>query len=45
MPELQDQPAYVIRMRAKPGCGDKLFELATIGDGEVELFRPLHHGA
>lgn len=31
MPKLQDQPAYVIRMRAKPGCGDKLFELATIG--------------
>lgn len=28
---LQDQPAYVIRMRAKPGAGDKLFELATIG--------------
>ena len=28
---LQDQPAYIIRMRAKPGSGDKLFELATIG--------------
>lgn len=28
---LQDQPAYVIKMRAKPGAGDKLFELATIG--------------
>ncbi len=28
---LKDQPAYIIRMRAKPGTGDKLFELATIG--------------
>ncbi len=28
---LKDQPAYIIRMRAKPGAGDKLFELATIG--------------
>ncbi|MFJ3456307.1 putative quinol monooxygenase [Scandinavium goeteborgense] len=28
---LQDQPAYIIKMRAKPGLGDKLFELATIG--------------
>jgi quinol monooxygenase YgiN len=28
---LQDQPAYIIRMRAKPGSGDKLFELATVG--------------
>jgi quinol monooxygenase YgiN len=28
---LQDQPAYIIKMRAKPGTGDKLFELATIG--------------
>ncbi|WP_205746320.1 putative quinol monooxygenase [Dyella amyloliquefaciens] len=28
---IQDQPAYIIRMRAKPGMGDKLFELATIG--------------
>lgn len=28
---LQDRPAYIIRMRAKPGTGDKLFELATIG--------------
>ncbi|GJG93778.1 putative quinol monooxygenase [Cupriavidus pauculus] len=28
---LQSQPAYIIRMRAKPGAGDKLFELATIG--------------
>lgn len=28
---LQDQPAYVIRMRARPGAGDRLFELATIG--------------
>jgi quinol monooxygenase YgiN len=28
---LQDQPAYLIRMRAKPGMGDKLFELATTG--------------
>jgi quinol monooxygenase YgiN len=28
---LQDQPAYIIRMRAKPGKGDRLFELATIG--------------
>jgi quinol monooxygenase YgiN len=28
---LQDQPAYIIRMRAKPGLGDKLFALATTG--------------
>jgi len=28
---IQDQPAYIIKMRAKPGSGDKLFELATIG--------------
>lgn len=28
---LQDQPAYIIKMRAKSGMGDKLFELATIG--------------
>lgn len=28
---LQDQPGYIIRMRAKPGFGDKLFELANIG--------------
>jgi len=28
---LQDQPAYIIRMRARPGQGDRLFELATAG--------------
>lgn len=28
---LQDQPAYIIKMRAKPGLSDKLFELATAG--------------
>lgn len=28
---LQDQPSYIIRMRAKPGAGDKLFELAATG--------------
>jgi quinol monooxygenase YgiN len=28
---LKDQPAYIIKMRAKPGTGDKLFELATMG--------------
>ena len=28
---LQDQPGYVIRMRAKPGQGHRLFELATSG--------------
>lgn len=28
---LNDQPAYIIKMRAKPGTGDRLFELATIG--------------
>ncbi len=28
---LQDQPAYIIKMRAKPGAGNKLFELATVG--------------
>lgn len=27
----KDQPAYIIKMRAKPGMGDRLFELATIG--------------
>ena len=26
-----DQPSYIIKMRAKPGKGDRLFELATIG--------------
>ncbi|WP_328303365.1 antibiotic biosynthesis monooxygenase [Streptomyces sp. NBC_00435] len=31
---LQDQPAYLIRMRAKPGLGDKLFALATEGMGK-----------
>jgi quinol monooxygenase YgiN len=29
--ELQKRPAYIIKMRAKPGSGDRLFELATIG--------------
>lgn len=28
---LQDQPGYIIKMRAKPGKGDKLFELASAG--------------
>ncbi len=28
---LQQQPAYIIKMRAKPGHGDKLFELSTAG--------------
>ena len=28
---VQDQPAYIIKMRAKPGQGDRLFELATAG--------------
>ncbi|CAB3832322.1 hypothetical protein LMG26686_01003 [Achromobacter mucicolens] len=28
---LNDQPAYIIKMRAKPGCGEQLFRLATIG--------------
>jgi len=28
---IQDQPAYIIKMRAKPGLGEKLFELATVG--------------
>ncbi|UQY80533.1 hypothetical protein HAV_00732 [Candidatus Hepatincola sp. Av] len=28
---IQDQPAYIIKMRAKPGLGNKLFELATAG--------------
>lgn len=28
---LKDQPSYIIKMRAKPGKGDRLFELATIG--------------
>lgn len=27
----EDQPSYIIKMRAKPGMGDRLFELATIG--------------
>lgn len=29
--EFQSQPTYIIKMRAKSGCGDKLFELATSG--------------
>ena len=29
--DVTKQPAYIIKMRAKPGAGDKLFELATIG--------------
>ena len=28
---LQEQPAYIIKMRAKPGTADRLFELATRG--------------
>ncbi len=28
---LEDQPGYIIKMRAKPGLGDRLFELATVG--------------
>ena len=28
---LKSQPAYVIKMRAKPGQGERLFELATLG--------------
>lgn len=28
---LKDQPAYLIRMRAKPGHADRLFALATEG--------------
>ncbi|GAB2846765.1 putative quinol monooxygenase [Hymenobacter ruber] len=28
---LQNQPTYIIKMRAKPGFGDRLLELATIG--------------
>ena len=28
---VQDQPAYIIKMRAKPGQDDRLFELATAG--------------
>ena len=27
----KDQPSYIIRMRAKPGLGDRLFALATTG--------------
>ena len=30
-PPLQNQPAYIIKMRARPGSGNKLFELATVG--------------
>ena len=28
---MKNQPAYIIKMRAKPGCGDRLFELAAAG--------------
>src|SRR5690242_6197083 len=28
---LQDRPAYLIKMRARPGQGDRLFELASAG--------------
>jgi quinol monooxygenase YgiN len=27
----EDQPSYIIKMRAKPGMADRLFELATVG--------------
>jgi quinol monooxygenase YgiN len=27
----KDQPSYIIQMRAKPGQGDRLFQLATEG--------------
>ena len=35
---LQDQPAYIIKMRAKPGTGDKLFETGHRRYGEVWRF-------
>lgn len=31
MPDLRNQPAYIIRMRAKPGRADELFDLAVAG--------------
>jgi quinol monooxygenase YgiN len=27
---LTDQPAHILKMRAKPGMGDRLFELASV---------------
>jgi quinol monooxygenase YgiN len=44
---LRDQPAYIIKMRAKPGTGDRLFELATIGmekSGASDRFIILREG-
>ena len=38
---LQDQPGYVIKMRAKPGTGDKLFELCTAGMEKSSASDPL----
>jgi len=42
---LRDRPAYIIRMRAKPGLGDKRFEVATVGMEKIRCLRPPHHRA
>ena len=43
-----DQPSYIIKMRAKPGMGDRLFELATVGmekSGSSDRFLTLREDA
>ena len=45
---LRDQPSYIIKMRAKPGMGDRLFELATLGmekSGSSDRFLMLREDA
>jgi quinol monooxygenase YgiN len=44
----RDQPSYIIKMRAKPGMGDRLFELATLGmekSGSSDRFLMLREDA
>ena len=44
----KDQPAYVTAVRAKPGKGDRLFELATVGmekSGSSDRFLMLREDA
>ena len=44
----RDQPSYIIKMRAKPGMGDRLFELATVGmekSGSSDRFLMLREDA
>ena len=44
----RDQSSYIIKMRAKPGMGDRLFELATLGmekSGSSDRFLMLREDA